>query len=141
MRWSYIILPIIILLSLLGCAQPSVKPVSTGEETKLIYQCQAFWAEEEFSELSESDLRARFRGKYNVDARNFGFSFDKATHSTIIKCQIYGAISKGHDRYTADFLWFLNPLGLDFIGDNFKESKHGLSWEGSVDGVPTSIKI
>jgi len=152
LRWSYSILPIVILLSLLGCAQPMPEPPAADVETKqiitieardqlLCYQCQSFWSEGKFSKLSESELKARFAGKYNVKARDFEFSFDKASHSTITKCRVYGAISKGQDRYTADFLWLLNPLGLDFIDDNFKESKHGLSWEGKLASVLTTIEV
>jgi hypothetical protein len=149
---KYFILIILSSLILFVCAQPSVVPTPTNEVSKQIielevveqavhYRCQSFWTGEYFSHLSESDLEARFNEKYNADARDFEFSFDKATYSTTIKCHISGAISKGTDSYTADLLWFLNPLGLDFIDNNFKESDHGLSLEGSIGGVPTVIEV
>ncbi|MCD6567659.1 MAG: hypothetical protein J7K94_02870 [Dehalococcoidia bacterium] len=34
----------------------------------------------------------------------------------------------------ADLLWLLSSYELDFIDDNFKESKIGLCWEGAIDG-------
>jgi PGF-CTERM protein len=30
---------------------------------------------------------------------------------------------------------------LSFINNKFEESKEGLSWDGEVDGIPTSITI
>lgn len=155
-RWIYVIPLVIALLVLSSCAQAEVGPPPTGEETKQItkqiievkavdqivsYHCQSFWTEERFSKLSEQDLKAKFKEKYKVDAREFEFSFDEASHSTTIECQVYGSISKSADRYTADLLWFLTPLGLDFIDDDFEKSNHGLSWEGEIDGVPTTIEV
>jgi hypothetical protein len=105
------------------------------------YQCQFFWTKEHFSHLSETDLKARFEEKYDIDAREFEFSFNAAKHSTITRCHIYGTIWESGNRYTADLLWLLRPNDLDFIDDNFKKSKTGLSWEGTINGVPTSIKV
>ena len=152
MRWRLLIPIIVALLILPGCVQPSVGPPLVGEESRqvikmevidqvLYYQCQSFWTEEKFAELSKYDLIARFREKYKVDAQEFQVSFDEASRSTIVKCQVIGCVLKGATKYTADFLWFLNPLGLDFIEDNFEKSNHGLSWEGIVNGEPTIIKI
>jgi hypothetical protein len=45
------------------------------------------------------------------------------------------------DRVTADFLWFLNAWNLDFIDSHFNETDHGLSWNGVLDGVATSIEV
>jgi len=82
-----------------------------------------------------------FQKKYDVDAGDFNFSFNETNHSTVTECHVYGKISKSGDEYVAYFSWFLDPLTLDFIDDNFEESKTGLSWEGNINGVPTSIKI
>ena len=35
----------------------------------------------------------------------------------------------------------LEPLGLDFINNHFKETTHGLSWEGSLNGVLTKVEV
>ena len=152
MRWKLLIPIIVALFILASCVQPSVGPPLVGEESRQVitmevidqiiyWECQSFWTEEKFAELSKNNLIAGFEGKYKVDARGFEVSLDEAGRSTIVKCQVYGCVSKGADRYTADFLWFLNPLGLDFIEDDFEKSKHGLSWEGSVNGVSMIIKI
>ena len=147
----YLIPIILILLILFGCAQRGAGPPISKETKQIIevevvdqtvrYHCQSFWTQDEFLKLSEDDLIVRFKEKYNVDARKFAFSFDEANRSTTIECHIYGAISKGAKEYTADFLWLLNPLGLDFIKNEFDESNHGLSWEGTIKGVPTTIKV
>jgi len=113
------------------------------------YLSQSFWAEEEFSAhlTNQAQLKADFKQdfkqrevKYNASASDYSFSFDTATRSTVARCDIHDAITlSGEDKYRARFEWLLKPLGLDFINDNFKESERGLSWEGSIQGIPTSI--
>jgi len=123
-RWRYFIPIIVSLVISFGCAPQEVRPPLTGEETKriievevvdqtLLYRCQSIWSAEKSSELSENDLKTRFKEKYNVDAREFEFSFEPANHSTVTKCNIYGTITKSGNNYTADLLWFLRPLGLE----------------------------
>ena len=152
MKWECFIVIISSLLILPGCAPQEIKPPLAGEEAKriievevddqiLIYQCQSFWSAKRFPELSEEDLEARFKEKYDVDAREFDFSFEPANRSTVTKCRIYGAITKSTNRYTADLLWLLRPYELDFINDNFKKSTTGLSWQGTINGIGMSIKV
>jgi hypothetical protein len=107
----------------------------------LLYQYQSFWSAKKFLEISKDDLKAGFEEKYDVDAREFESSFEPVSHSTITKCYIYGTITKSRSRYTADLLWLLRPYALDFINDNFKESKTGLCWEGTINGILISIKV
>ncbi len=45
------------------------------------------------------------------------------------------------DRVTADFLWFLNTWGLDFIDDKFNETNWGLEWTGVLNGIRTRIIV
>ena len=66
---------------------------------------------------------------------------DEKKKATVLKCDIHGAISESEGEYYATFKWLLVTLGLDFIDDNFKESKEGLSWEGEVGGIQTGITI
>ena len=152
MKWRYFIPIVVSLVISFGCAPQGVAPALTGEETKqiievevvdqtLLYRCQSVWSAGKFSELSENDLKTRFKEKYDVAAREFEFSFEPANHSTVTKCNIYGVTTKGGDRYTADLLWLLTPLGLDFIDNDFEESNHGLFWEGCVNGIPMSIEV
>lgn len=152
LQWNYITFVIVALLILSGCEQPRAAPPPFSALSKQIielevvdqvvhYRCQSFWSYGKFSELSDDDLRARFEERYDVEAEDFEFSFDGRNHSTITECYIYGIISKSQDRYRADFLWFLNPLGLDFIEDGFEKSNHGLSWKGDVKGVPTTNEV
>ena len=140
MRWGYFILLIIGLLISFGCAQQG-GTLPPARENEVIYQCQRFWTEEQFSALSDANLTELFNQTYAVDAGNFNFSFNETSHSTVTECYVYGKISRSGDEYVAYFSWFLDPLTLDFIDDNFEESKTGLSWEGNINGVPTSIKI
>jgi len=107
----------------------------------LLYRCQSFWSAKKFPELSQDDLETRFEEKYNVDAREFQFSFDPATQTTVTRCRIYGIITASGNKYTADLLWLLRPYRLDFIDNDFKESKTGLSWKGSINDITMSIKV
>ncbi len=162
MKWRHLVFIIASLLVLPGCAQPGTGPPPSGLPTNgitgqmievrvvdqtLLYGCQTFWAEEKFSGIvanmgeSKVVLIATFEGKHNVDARDFEVLFDEVSRASILSCQVYGCVSRSAERYTADFLWLLNPLGLDFIDDNFDQSKTGLSWEGSVNDVPMVITV
>jgi len=160
----YLILIILSLLILFGCAQPGAGLAPPAEGTKQIievkvvdqlvhYQCQSFWVEEKFAgiladktgfevktveEFNKNVARYGERGEYVV-LRSIKFNEDK--RATILTAEIHNAISKSGDSYHATFLWLLQPLGLDFIDDNFNESKHGLSWEGRIDSISTTIKV
>ena len=46
-----------------------------------------------------------------------------------------------NSEITADFLWFLNAWNLDFIDDHFNETSHGLTWNGVLKDVPTTIMV
>jgi hypothetical protein len=116
----------------------------------LYYQAKSTWAESKFSEIMES--KEGFESKqigqfkeqlsrYNVYATNYKMEFDESKKSILLKCDIHDAVSKSGDQYTATFQWLLESLGLDFIYNHFKENKDGLSWEGKINGVPTTIII
>jgi len=115
------------------------------------YLRQSFWGEEEFSSYfaNQAQFQSDFKGDFEpglakdgVSASDYSFSFDSATHSTVIRCDIHDAISSaGEGKYRARFGWLLNPLGLDFIDDDFTESSSGLSWQGIVKGVPTTVTV
>jgi len=145
-----------------GCATPvGVSPDKTEGEAKRIveieaegltlhYLCQSFWGEATFSGYFanqakfKSDFKRDFeqgltQGDKPVSASSYQFSFDSAARSTVVRCDICGAISKSGDEYHATFFWLLEPIGLDFIDDNFDESREGLSWEGSIKDIPTTI--
>jgi len=114
------------------------------------YQRQSSWDEDELSTiLKDKDgfsswVIAKFvddlskHGKQAVDAT---VEFNKETKSTILSCNIHGAITKKDNSYYAVFSWLLEPLGLDFIDSDFEESERGLAWEGVVDGVPTTLTV
>jgi hypothetical protein len=149
-------------ISPLWAAQPGVVP-ETGllenyitvevEGTVIHYQKQSFWNESEFSAILENkeefknavikDFTEKLLGygEGGESAVGTDVEFDETKRVTVLKCDIHGAITKSDDSYRATFLWLLRPLGLSFINNNFEESKGGLSWDGKVDGVPTSIIV
>ena len=102
MRWGYFILLTVGLLISFGCGQPQGRVPPTGE-AELIYQCQRFWTEEQFSALSDTNLMELLNQTYDVDAGDFNFSFDETSHSTVTECHVYGKILKSGDEYVAHF--------------------------------------
>ena len=149
-------------ISPLWAVQPGVVP-ETGllenyitvevEGTIIHYQKQSFWNESEFlailenreefknaviEDFDEKLMRYGERGEYAVGA---DVKIDETKKATVLKCDIHGAIRESDGEYYATFKWLLSPLGLSFIKDNFEESEKGLSWEGTINGVSTSIAL
>lgn len=114
------------------------------------YRGESSWSQHEYYTILEnknefsSELIGKFvndLSKHSKHAVNTSVKFNKDKKSTILACQIHGAISKSDHRYYAVFSWLLEPLGLDFINDDFKESENGLSWQGLVSGIPTTLVV
>lgn len=117
------------------------------------YQNESYWEEGQYSIILKnrarfsSDLIAGFVedvSKHSEKCEHVDSAyveFNEEERSTILKCDIHGAISRTGDSYHATFFWLLRPLGLDFIDNHFEESEMGLFWQGSVDGVPTTITV
>ena len=147
-------------ISPLWAVQPGVVP-ETGllenyimvevEGTIIHYQKQSFWNESEFSAIWENkeefknavipDFDKKMYHEQGESAVGADVEFDEAKKATVLKCDVHGAIRESDGEYYATFKWLLVPLRLDFIDDNFEESKGGLSWDGEVAGIPTSITI
>lgn len=123
------------------------------EGTIIHYQKESFWNKTKFSnvlrnkEEFESSLIKNFNenlskyGERNENTVNADVEFNEISKSTILKCNVHGAISKNGKDYHATFKWLLDPLRLDFIDNNFEESKESLSWEGSVRGIQTTVTV
>lgn len=119
----------------------------------LHYREELLWSENQFSEIMENqdEFRANLIGNFSESLSTHGeggeyvvdacVEFNETRKSTILRCEVYGAVSKTGKRYTATFFWLLRRLGLDFIDSGFEESKKGLSWEGPVNGVLITISI
>ena len=170
MRWKYVTALIVGLFVLWGCAQPpTMTPVRTPTTTAmeemeqivkvqaegviLHYQAESLWSEGEFSTILQnrdgfsSDLIEKFtddvskygeRGEYVANAY---VEFNEERKSTVLRCDIEGAVRKSESTYSATFFWLLSPLGLDFIDNDFEESEKGLFREGPVNGIPTSVSV
>jgi len=123
------------------------------EGTVLHYQKKSFWNEDAFlkilkkrDEIELSQIK-RFKddlfkyGEGGEYATSFDVKFDKVEKSITLRCDVTGAVSKTGNNYRATFMWLLRPLGLDFIDNDFSESKDELFWGGLVDNVSTTVKI
>jgi len=124
-----------------------------AEGVALRYEEAFFWSEDQFSAIVEnqdefsSDLIGNFsdslstygeREEYAVDA---DVEFNETGKSTVLKCVVCGAVSKSGNRYSATFFWLLKPLRLDFIDDDFEHPEKGLSWQGYISGILTTINL
>ena len=116
------------------------------------YQKQSFWNKREFSKIQENKVTFKinqikqFTQSLNTYSRtakayNLEIEINESRKSTVLKCDIHDVISKTRNNYRAQFEWLLEPLGLDFIDDNFVKSETELSWSGLISGVPTDITL
>ncbi len=114
-----------------------------AKEDTLHYQENRIWGDNQFSKIMKNQDNFRtaqinqFNETYDVSANNFRVEFDEERNSTILKCDVHDKLSGS----TYTFHWFLNPLGLDFIDNNFVKSERELSWEGYIDEIPTTIVL
>lgn len=114
-----------------------------AKEAILHYQENLFWSENQFSEIMENQDGFRsaqidqFESIYGKQAINARVKFDETKKLTILMCDIHGARMDS----TFDFHWFLNPFGLDFIDNHFQKFENKLSWEGTIDGVATTVVL
>lgn len=114
-----------------------------AEEDVLHYQETRTWSGDRFTELvkNKSHIKSeqinRFKVTYDVEADNSRVEFDGKNNSTILKCDVHG---KEYSENSYDFLWFLNPHGLDLIYD-FKESERELRWKGTADNTYTTVTL
>jgi hypothetical protein len=167
MRWKYVATLIAALFALWGCAQPpttALAPTSTpkameqivkveAEEVVLHYRAESLWGGDEFStilrnrDVFSSDLIEKFiddvskHGERGEHVANAYVEFNEEGKSTVLRCDIEGAVSKSESKYSATFFWLLRPLGLDFIDSDFEESEKGLFWGGLANGIPTTVSV
>jgi|GEM_PF-3430054 len=147
----------ILFVSLIIFSGCSVKETSAGinidEAERIIrmdaegdvihYEETLFWDEEAFSEILEDESRFlvtsknEFSDTFGADADNFDVELVEDNNSAVFSCDIHEKFNG--ERY--DFLWFLNPLGLDFIDSSFSRSEKQLSWGGVLEGKKTVIVL
>lgn len=113
----------------------------------LHYAEKRMWREDRFQNMledkaqSKTSLIKQFGRKYEVNAENFEVYFEEEDRITVLTCSVPDKISESGNRYTATFLWFLNPQELDFIENDFVETRTDLSWRGKINGTRTIITI
>ena len=124
-----------------------------AEELILNYKEESLWRGEDFPQISqdregfEANLISRFSeslskyGERKERAENCRVELDPERKSTVLKCEVHNAVWKSDGRYQATFFWLLGRFRLDFLEDKFEEPEKGLSWEGTIKGIPTSIDL
>lgn len=114
------------------------------------YQQKSFYSGGDFSAILEkedefnSDLIEKFSStasSYGKEVANARVELDSEKRFAALTCNVNEVISKTGNRYYSTFEWLIRPLGLDFLDDHFKRSGNQLSWEGSINGVPTTILL
>jgi hypothetical protein len=113
------------------------------EDDIIYYEETVFWDERGFLEILEDKSAfydsqvGEFKETYEVDAGDFNVEFTENKNSTTISCEVY---EKFNGNWY-DFHWLLNPMGLDFLDSPFEKYEKGLSWEGVIEGNPTTITL
>ena len=155
------VLVVTLLFLISGCAPESKTPSSIPEKIELgelkelernivieaegetlHYLEEKKWAENEFSRLIQEEDRfsskqiQEFKATYDINAGDFDVETDKKEKSTILKCSVYVKLDGWYD-----FHWFLRPLGLDFLDDDFARSERELSWVDSLDKIGMTILL
>ena len=82
------------------------------------------------------DRIKRRLSSYNREIINPKVEFNLTKRTMILTGKISGALSKTGDEYYSTFGCLLRLLSLDFINDNFKESKQDLFWRGKIKEMP-----
>ena len=123
------------------------------EDVTIYYREELFWSEYHFSEITENQaefssfLIEKFeedlseRGEGGENEIQADVKFNETLRSTILTCEVHGAISRSDGSYHATFFWLLRPLGLDFIDSRFEYPERSLYWEGEVEGIPTRVAV
>ena len=162
MKATILLLLLVILLAALGgCAAPVEAPLAKeqGEIQRVVevkadgltlhYLRQSFWEEESFSNYlaNQAQFKADFKedfeqrlAKNSVSALDYQFSFDSATHSTIIRCNIHDAISIAGGEYRARFEWLELPEGVDLLNFN-KPTEDTLKGETEINSIPVTFTL
>ena len=68
-------------------------------------------------------------------------TYDFKEDEVIVLFNVSNHVWHNDERYTADFLWLLTPLNLDFIENGFKEYNDMLSWSGMINSVSVNITV
>lgn len=151
----------LLLVTVTGCLAPIEVPPAEeeGEIQRIVevkaegltlrYQRQSFWVEAKFSEMSENKagFRADFKGvfelrlaQHGVSASGYSFSFDSATQSILVQCNIYDATSLSGSEYCTRFEWLEFPSGFDLL--NFdKVSEDTLNGQCELDGISATFTL
>lgn len=122
------------------------------------YQEQLTWSQEDFALIQShpdnftADVEYDFAFGLQVhsltsegipEAENMVVSIDAANNTTLLTADVLEAISTHKGKYWCIFRWLLEPLGakFNFLHDDFQASAQGLSWNGTVGEIPTTIVI
>lgn len=158
----FLLLIVMLLATMAGCAAPAEMP-PTKEEGKIRrvvevkadgltfhYLRQSFWGEREFSNYlaNQAQFKADFKedfeprlAKNSVSASGYSFSFDSATHSTVVRCDIHDAITlSSQGKYRARFEWLEFPKGFDLLNFN-KPTEDTLRGETEINGIPVTFTL
>lgn len=115
----------------------------------LHYQNKSFWDEERFSEIMKGygvqfkrDAVERFNEsmlRYGLHATGCEIELDRPERFTLLKCDVCDAVSKGGNRYTAEFEWLLQPFELNLF--DFNESDKELLCVTVLDSTATTFTL
>lgn len=105
------------------------------------------WSENNYLNIIENKTGFRtiqvqhFEDKYDIEPKFHETKFIKSDMSTLFECEIREKVTENEGKYTANLSWLLNPYGLNFVENEFEETKTELKWHGELDQISTGIII
>lgn len=105
------------------------------------------WSENNYQTIIDNEGGFRsiqvqhFEETYGMEPKFYETRFIDTDMTTLFECEIREKVTENENRYTAEFDWFLNPRGLNFVENDFEGTKTELTWHGEFNGISTGIVI
>ena len=122
----------------------TVNIVELNENTTLAFH----YAPETFNQIKHrwKDYRMRFVSSIEnffnkTKTADIKAVYIERGHEIIVLFNATNKIWLSNKEYTADFLWLLTPLGLDFIENGFKEYNDKLTWSDVINGEEVNVTV
>jgi hypothetical protein len=95
--------------------------------------------EQRYKDLLTSEVSRTFGSGAKISG--VSFRLFTSNNTVLVTFNVLNKVWITSNQRYADFLWLLTPLNLDFIENGFKETNHGLYWNGVINGVETYIEV
>ena len=125
---------------------PEKSQVSINTDKEVLhYKRVSFYNENDFSEIVKShevfssNIIETFKKdlqRHNIEALNCTHELNTVDNSTIVHCDIKGAMYRINSY---DFHWLLGDLPFDLY--QFTQNERELTYKGTINDIPTTIRL